>query len=239
MPGNHLARRAIIAYVPQDEEFLPEMEEGLEALCRKRLLTSWKPYHVGGEQDPLLDSDILLLLISPCFVESRFFSQGETDLLKKHEARELCVIPVLVRYTFWPDRPLAALKALPPDGCGGVQPFGEGKRRKRNRELALEQIKEGVITIVDQFEQEQLAHMSLLMQAVGDVIEQGWSEQMMERGLLEQFFVICERLGQGAPEVILPVLDQLANLADEDQPELSVRCSEKAAAIRQELSEPS
>jgi hypothetical protein len=233
MLENHLPRRAILAYVPQDQEFLPDLEGMLEKLCHKQLLTSWESYNVEGKHVSFLDAEILLLLISPFFVASSFFSQGETNLLKMHEKRIVCSIPILLRYTFWYDHALASLKALPPDGFGGAEPIAGWK----NRPIALKEISNGIVPIVEAFEHQQLTRLSGFLQEVLDTIEQGQTQELLAHGLREYLFAICDRVKPLMPERFATLFERLAEVTKDDQDDFSQRCVQRVATIRLQLSE--
>jgi TIR domain len=62
-------------------------------------------------------SDIVLLLVSIDFINSRYCYDVELDkALELHEQEKVAVIPIILRNCLWSSMPFAKLQALPKDG---------------------------------------------------------------------------------------------------------------------------
>jgi hypothetical protein len=59
---------------------------------------------------------VILLLITPNFIDSRFCYENELALaMERHKTEKICVIPVLVKkVACWTQLPFAKLQVLPP-----------------------------------------------------------------------------------------------------------------------------
>ncbi len=109
------------SYADQDEPLRNELEKHLTILKRQGLITSWynRKIMAGAEWAPEIDThlntaQIILLLISADFLASDYCYDVEViHALKRHEAREACVIPVLLRPVYLENAPFAKLQALP------------------------------------------------------------------------------------------------------------------------------
>lgn len=232
----HLSRNLVGLYVPQEQEFLPALEDTLRVLGEKGLLTTWQMCNVLEHDATMPEADILLLLVSPSFVQSSFFLQAKEVLLQKHEAGAICVVPLLLRYTLWYDQDLSKLATLPPNAGRGHKPLADW----RNRNNALERIGQGLLSIVVAFEQEQITRMSGWLQDVLTAVGQQRLQELLTHGLPEQLFAVCERLEPLIPDEHIAVLfEELAEATKDDQSDFAERCAEKAAAIRQQQNGPS
>ena len=113
-----------ISYAHTDEEVKNELVKHLKPLERMGLVSEWhdRKLKAGNEwdrviSDKLQKSDIILLLISVDFINSKYCFDIELDeALKMHDAKKTRVIPVVVRNCLWAPMPFAKLQALPRDG---------------------------------------------------------------------------------------------------------------------------
>ena len=100
-----------------------KLETHLRILQRQGLLSLWHDRMlVPGTDwahtidDHLEMASLILLLISADFLASDYCYGVEMKIaLKRHEAGEARVVPILVRAAFWSDAPFAHLQALPTD----------------------------------------------------------------------------------------------------------------------------
>jgi TIR domain-containing protein len=91
---------------------------------REGILVKWydREIRAGQEWNPLikkklLSSHIILLLVSPDFMESRYcYNLEMKEALARHEKGQAVVIPVILRPCLWQDTPIGKLQALPKDG---------------------------------------------------------------------------------------------------------------------------
>lgn len=75
--------------------------------------TQWQ----GAIDNFLFKSQVILLFISPYFIESRYCYDVEvTTALERHESGEARVIPIILRPCAWQDAPFGQLEVLPADG---------------------------------------------------------------------------------------------------------------------------
>ena len=113
-----------ISYAHSDEVVKSELVKHLKPLERMGLIAEWhdRKLKAGDEWDRVISdnlrkSDIILLLISVDFINSKYCFDVELDeALKMHEAGKTKVIPVVVRNCLWTPMPFAKLQALPKDG---------------------------------------------------------------------------------------------------------------------------
>jgi len=112
------------SYSHQDEGLRNELEKHLSLLKRQGVIDIWSDHRigpgekVGGEIDQHLESaDILLLLVSPDFLNSDYCYDIEMKrAMERHERGEARVIPIILRPCDWQGAPFGKLKAIPTDG---------------------------------------------------------------------------------------------------------------------------
>ena len=144
------------SYAHADEEWRDKLEKHLGGLKRQRRILTWHDRKIlpGAEWAPeigahLSSADIILLLISSDFISSEYcWSVELKQAIKRHEAGNARVIPIIVRPVNWKKTPFARLQALPKDGkpvstwpdideallnvAEGVQNAVEDLRKKRS-----------------------------------------------------------------------------------------------------------
>ena len=109
------------SYSHQDEALRDELEKQLSILKKLKIVRTWHDRKIcaGTEwaddiNDHLNTADIILLLISADFLASEYCCEIELDRsMKRHEAREARVIPIILRDVDWRDAPFGKLQALP------------------------------------------------------------------------------------------------------------------------------
>jgi hypothetical protein len=112
------------SYAHEDEGWRIQLEKHLSSLKREKLITSWHDRKIvpGTEwaheiNTHLSAAHIILLLISPDFIASDFCWGIELkSALKRHNAGEAHVIPIIIRPVDWKKTPFKKLQALPTDG---------------------------------------------------------------------------------------------------------------------------
>lgn len=100
------------------------METHLSMLKREELISTWHDRKIlpgdefGSEIDKNLeDSNIVLLLVSPYFIDSDYCYDIEMKrALEKHKNGESRVIPIILEHCDWHPAPFGNLLALPKDG---------------------------------------------------------------------------------------------------------------------------
>ena len=111
------------SYAHEDEVWLRKLETHLSLLKRQGLISLWHDRLIvpGADWTKSIDThletaSVILLLVSANFMASDYCYGIEMQrALKRHEAGEARVIPLLVRPVDWKDAPFAHLQALPTD----------------------------------------------------------------------------------------------------------------------------
>ncbi|QDT44775.1 hypothetical protein Pan241w_48910 [Gimesia alba] len=112
------------SYSHKDEELRDELEIHLSTLKRQRIIEAWHDRQItsgdefGKQIDQHLESsDIILLLVSPYFLDSDYCHEIEMKrALERHDSGEARVIPIILHPCDWKHSPLSKLLALPKDG---------------------------------------------------------------------------------------------------------------------------
>jgi len=100
------------------------LDKHLSALRRSAVISSWHDRRIspGADLDCEVDqhlnrSDLVLLLISPDFMNSDYCYRREMQAaLKRHAKGQVRVIPIILRPVDWLQTPIGKLLALPRDG---------------------------------------------------------------------------------------------------------------------------
>ncbi len=117
--------RVFCSYAHHDEDLKKALESHLAPLVQSGAIANFwsdKKLTAGTEIDSkvreeLERSHIILLLLSPEFIESNYCYHVEAQLaMDRHERGEARVVPVLLRPVFWQDTPMRKYLALPKDG---------------------------------------------------------------------------------------------------------------------------
>lgn len=122
MPKEKL--KIFMSYAHEDEAMKTELDKALVALKRNKKIEVWQDRQLlAGQEwdksikDELLAADIILLLISVDFNNSRYIWEQELAVaMQRHEREEARVIPVILRTCDWQDMPYGKLQALPTGG---------------------------------------------------------------------------------------------------------------------------
>lgn len=112
------------SYSHVDERLRDQLEIHLAQLKRDGLIDAWHDRRIlaGSNLDDsineqLVAADIVLMLVSPDFINSDYCYSREMALaLERHARNEARVIPVILRACDWTSSPLGKLLALPTDG---------------------------------------------------------------------------------------------------------------------------
>jgi hypothetical protein len=116
--------RLFFSYSHRDEELRDELEVHLSMLKRQGFIEAWHDRRIGAgdeidsEISQELDrSDIVLLLISPYFIASKYCYDIEMmRAMERHEAKLAHVIPIILHPCDWHPAPFGKLLAVPTDG---------------------------------------------------------------------------------------------------------------------------
>ncbi|MEH1894805.1 MULTISPECIES: SUMF1/EgtB/PvdO family nonheme iron enzyme [unclassified Nostoc] len=117
------AVRVFISYSHRDELLRDSLATHLSNLQWQGIISSWydRQLTAGTEWDDkikteLESADIILLLISPDFIASKYCRDIEIPMaLQQHESKKAYVVPVILRPFDWFDAPFAKLQAFPKD----------------------------------------------------------------------------------------------------------------------------
>jgi hypothetical protein len=112
------------SYSHADEGLRDQLEKQLSMLKRQGLIEVWHDRRIdagqdfAGEIDRHLEvADVVLLLVSPDFLDSQYCYDVEmTRALERHRQGSAIVIPVILRACLWHDAPFGKLLGTPPDG---------------------------------------------------------------------------------------------------------------------------
>jgi hypothetical protein len=115
--------KLFISYCHQDEKYKDQLMNHLSSLKRRNIIKEWHDRKlIAGEEwdkiikQELLDSDIILLLISSEFIASNYCYDIEIKkAMELHEEGEAKVIPIIVRPCDWKELPFSKIQGLPKD----------------------------------------------------------------------------------------------------------------------------
>lgn len=113
-----------MSYAHEDEAMKTELDKALIALKRNEKIEVWQDRQLlAGQEwdktikDELLAADIILLLVSVDFNNSRYIWEQELAVaMQRQERNEARVIPVILRTCDWHEMPYGKLQALPTGG---------------------------------------------------------------------------------------------------------------------------
>ncbi len=116
--------KVFLSYSREDEQHRKQLEKYLHALGKSYPTTSWYDRKIVPGEDfaqqiekNLSTAHIILLLLSQDFIASNYcYDEEMMKAMKRHEANEARVIPIILRSCTWKDTPLKKLQALPTDG---------------------------------------------------------------------------------------------------------------------------
>lgn len=112
------------SYSHRDEDLRDRLEVHLAMLKNQGVIETWhdRRITVGDEVDAAIDAnlasaDIILLLVSPDFLASKYcYSVEARAAMERHAAKTARVIPVILRPCEWRETPFGKLLAAPSDG---------------------------------------------------------------------------------------------------------------------------
>lgn len=116
--------KLFFSYSHKDESFRDELEIHLSILKRQGIIDTWHDRRIDAVSrvnneisKELESSDIILLLVSPYFLDSSYCYDIELKrALEKQKIGEATVIPIIVNPCEWLQSPLKDLMAVPNDG---------------------------------------------------------------------------------------------------------------------------
>jgi hypothetical protein len=160
------AIEVFFSYAHEDEDLRDELKKHLSMLKRQGLIKDWYDRRIGAGKElngeiytHLNAADIILLLVSPDFIDSDYCWDVEVKrAMERHEAGEARVIPVILRPVDWKDAPFGKLRALPTDG--------KPVTTWANPDEAFKDIAQGIRAVVEELTTEQPASTTTPVQPV-------------------------------------------------------------------------
>jgi TIR domain len=112
------------SYAHKDEPLMNDVRRQLIVYERKGRILKWHDRQIppGSDWRTQIDgrlntAQIVLLFISPDFIESRYCYEIEAEsALRRRESGEAEVIPIILRPCAWQETPFGQLQVLPQDG---------------------------------------------------------------------------------------------------------------------------
>src|SRR5436305_1402996 len=137
------------SYAQPDEKLRVELETHLSPLVRQYQIMPWHQQKVIPGSDRLQEIDthldtaqIILLLVSPDFLASDYYSAEMQHALKRHTDRRARVIPILLRPADWQRTPFAGLELLP----GNREPVTSWS----NQDKAWQDVVQGIRSAIEE-----------------------------------------------------------------------------------------
>lgn len=123
-PAEGHPRRVFVSYSHQDEPWKRRVVEALKPLEQQQRIAAWHDRKLLPGQDwdevirqALTRADVILFLVSPAFIESRYCSEVEGRLaVARAEADEAVLVPIIVRRCAYQKEPFARFQSYPIDG---------------------------------------------------------------------------------------------------------------------------
>jgi tetratricopeptide (TPR) repeat protein len=121
--------KVFFSYAHEDEAHRKTLANHLSALEDEGLIAVWHDRKIKGGREwagaideALRSADIVLLLISADFLASDYCNDVElTEAIRRHDAAQARVVPVILRSCDWEHSRFARFNALPPDGVPVVE----------------------------------------------------------------------------------------------------------------------
>jgi tetratricopeptide (TPR) repeat protein len=143
--------KIFFCYCHEDESLLNKLKAQLRPMQREGLIETWcdRDISAGMEwevkiKEKLEAADIVLLLISPDFIDSDYcYSTEMQQALARHDCGDTKVIPIILRPVYWRGM-LGKLQVLPKDALAVTDPDWH------NLDRAFFNVAEGVRTVVNE-----------------------------------------------------------------------------------------
>jgi tetratricopeptide (TPR) repeat protein len=141
------------SYAHEDEGLRQRLQTHLGVLKHQQLISEWHDREIRAGEEwakqlrvHLDTADIILLLVSPDFLNSEYIHSVEMKrALERHNAGEARVIPIILVPVYWKDTPFSKLSVLPRDGKPVVSSFWH------TLDEAFFDIAEGISKVVKEF----------------------------------------------------------------------------------------
>jgi SAM-dependent methyltransferase len=111
------------SYSHTDEALRVQLEKHLSLLKRQGLISGWHDREIAAGAEwageinrNLEEADIILLLVSADFIDSKYCYDVELKrAMERHASGSACIIPIILRPCDWQTAPFGKLQALPTD----------------------------------------------------------------------------------------------------------------------------
>ncbi len=115
--------KLFISYSHKDEALCKELQTHLVPLERNNIITQWYDREINGGEDfensiklNIAESDIILFLLSPDFLASKYINETEVKLaMEQHEIGKSVVVPIILRKCQFDLTPFKNIQGLPTD----------------------------------------------------------------------------------------------------------------------------
>jgi hypothetical protein len=116
--------KVFCSYSSKDKELKDELKSQFSSLIRKGSIVFWDDGEIlPGNQwateikEHLLESNIILFLLSPDFIESRYCIEVELkEALVLEDEGKTVIVPIILRYCDWEDTEFSSFQVLPEGG---------------------------------------------------------------------------------------------------------------------------
>src|SRR5689334_134755 len=97
--------KLFFVYMPEDKPIQKELNKYLQPLIHRGMIVLWGEREIQSGLDwrsitpsQIKTADLIILLVTPSLITSDYCSSSEmNDLLKRHQAGEIFVLPVIIR----------------------------------------------------------------------------------------------------------------------------------------------
>jgi hypothetical protein len=147
--------KIFFCYARVDQKLRDRLEEHLSHLKRLYPIQTWFDRQINpGEnwektvEENLNTANMILLLISPAFLASDYcYNKEMKRAIDRHNAGEVCVIPIILRPSAWQETPFSKLQVLPFSALPVTM--------WRNRDQAFYDIAQGIKLSIEELQKEQ------------------------------------------------------------------------------------
>lgn len=118
-----MALKVFISYSHKDETYKDTLDEHLALLKRKEVIDTWNDRRlIPGQKweteisENLLDSDIIIFLVSSSFISSDYcYGIEMKKALEQHNSGDSIVVPLIIRPCDWASADFGSIQGLPKD----------------------------------------------------------------------------------------------------------------------------
>jgi hypothetical protein len=136
-------------YDYDDEAFFDEIYNHIYPLRQKGLITIWPDFLADhSELEARLErASLILLLVSPHFLNSHSCNRETQKALQRHQANGVRIIPIIVRPCNWENEHFASLQVLPT--------YSKPITNWSNQDVAIADVTDGIQRVIDDIKEPQ------------------------------------------------------------------------------------